>query len=142
MEPEYDLTGCRLKLAALGPCVPQPAQSPLIERGQDGRAVAPSRILGQSLARSKALGTSVAGIRFRGLQIAVRRRFDSFTSDANQVARHGGGSVFTQEFLDHPLGLLVLAFAEVVITDSALPIDEVVGRPVVVAKRVPDGVVA
>ena len=46
-----------------------------------------------------------------------------------------------QEHLENHLGSLVLTFAEVVVADPALGIDEVERRPVVVVEGLPHGVV-
>src|SRR5215813_5132459 len=142
MEPEHNLAGCCLKRPTLGPGVPQAAQSPLIERGSEGRAVGPSRVVRQSLAGSKALGLTIANIRLGRLHILARRRLGPSSGYPNRVTVQAGCSVFTQEFLDHALGLLIFAFAEVVITDSPSPIDEVVSRPVSVAECRPDRMIA
>jgi len=43
--------------------------------------------------------------------------------------------------LDHALGLLVTSFAEVLVADAAVGVDEVQRRPVVVVEGAPDCVV-
>ena len=48
---------------------------------------------------------------------------------------------FGEQLLDHALGLVVGAFAEVMVADAALGVDEVVRRPVLVVERAPDRVV-
>ena len=46
----------------------------------------------------------------------------------------------SEQPLDHPFGLLVTAFTEVLVTDDPVGVDEVERRPVVVGERAPDGV--
>ena len=56
----------------------------------------------------------------------------------------GGNIVPTelaQELLDDALALLVAAFSELVVTDPALGVHDVQGRPIPVAERPPDRVV-
>ncbi|MEI9983319.1 MAG: hypothetical protein WDN69_09040 [Aliidongia sp.] len=43
-----------------------------------------------------------------------------------------------QQLLDHRLRLLVFAFAEMVVADASLRIDEVMRRPELVLERAPD----
>ena len=51
-------------------------------------------------------------------------------------------AIFFEKLLNHPLGLVVFAFAEVVIANASLAVDEVVRRPVFVVESLPDFVVA
>jgi hypothetical protein len=52
-----------------------------------------------------------------------------------------GAAGLGQHFLQHQVGLLGLAFGEMV-SDPALCVNEAQGRPVVVVERLPEGVVA
>ena len=52
-----------------------------------------------------------------------------------------GLAVDAEQALDDPLGFLVAPFAEVVVADDPVSVDEVQGRPVVVVERRPDRVV-
>jgi hypothetical protein len=51
-------------------------------------------------------------------------------------------SVFSKKCLDNALGLLIFAFAEEVVTNSTLPVDEVICRPVFGVECFPDRMVA
>src|ERR1700730_7442070 len=98
--------------------------------------------MSQSLARNETLGELVAGVGLGRLHIPARGRLSSCSGYESRATVQVACSVFTQEFLDDALGLLIFAFAEVVITDSPSPIDEVVGRPVFVAECRPDRMTA
>jgi hypothetical protein len=45
------------------------------------------------------------------------------------------------QHLEHPLGLLVIAFTEAMVANLALGVDEVQSGPVVVVERLPDGII-
>jgi hypothetical protein len=51
------------------------------------------------------------------------------------------GSILVEKRLDNALGQIVFAFAEVVITNSSLSVDEVICGPVFVAEAGPDQMV-
>ena len=59
----------------------------------------------------------------------------------NQFMTCAGGSGVGQQVLDHHFGLLVFAFAEVVMPDMPLRVSEVQGRPVVIGEGAPYRVV-
>jgi hypothetical protein len=65
----------------------------------------------------------------------IGRRLQAEPVDGDELA------VDTEQPLDHPLRLLVRAFADVLVTDDAVHVGEVESRPVVVVERVPDRVV-
>src|SRR5262249_36469430 len=107
-----------------------------------GRSVGPERAVSRPHARSETLGVIVAGVGLGRLHILARRRLGPCGGYPNRAIVGAGCSVFTQEFLDDALGLFIFALAAVVMTDSPSAIDEVVGRPVVVAERRPDRMIA
>src|SRR6185369_10393168 len=94
------------------------------------------------LGRCEVLRARVANIGFGRPDIAARRQFRPFRRDSNRAIVEGRGSVLSEKRLDYPLGFGILALAEVVVTNSPLGVDEVVGRPVFVAEGPPDGMVA
>jgi hypothetical protein len=67
----------------------------------------------------------------------------AFALRRHEVGGHGGaGAGFFQQLLDQPLGLRVAAFAELLVADAALRVDEVQRRPRAIAEGAPDGVAA
>ena len=91
--------------------------------------------------RGEADGAPVADVAFRRSEAGpVGGGLDTFGRDAHE-ALFDVGTGLPQEHLEDHLGLLVVAFAEVVVPDATLGIDEVQGGPVVVVERLPDGVV-
>jgi len=60
------------------------------------------------------LGTLVSDICFRRADVvAARSCLDACSGDIDGASRERCRSVFLEKLLDHPLGLVVLAFAEV-----------------------------
>ena len=59
----------------------------------------------------------------------VGLRLESVRCDRDELVIDGLPRGLAQQVLDHPLAFVVVAFAEVVVSDSALRICEVDGRP-------------
>jgi hypothetical protein len=64
------------------------------------------------------------------------------SGDGDELFVDGLALGLAQQVLDHPLAFVVVALAEVVVTDPALRVCEVDGRPVPVGECAPDPVVA
>ena len=64
--------------------------------------------------------------------VPVGRRLDAEPLDGDELA------LDPEQPLDDALGLLVASFAEVLVADDAVLVDEVERRPVVVGERAPD----
>lgn len=85
---------------------------------------------------------TVADVGFGRLHILAGGCFDPVGGNSNQAPVHAVGAVFFQKFLYGALRLAIFAFPEVVITNSSIPIDEVLGRPVMVVERLPNPAIA
>ena len=84
----------------------------------------------------EALAAPVAEICLGRLEVVpVGCRLDAEPFDGDEFALHA------EQPLDDALGLLVASFAELLVADDALLVDEVQRRPVVVVERAPDRVV-
>jgi hypothetical protein len=85
---------------------------------------------------TEALAACVAQIRLGRAQVVpVGLRLDPAPLDGHELA------LDAEQPLDHALGLLVAAFAEVVVADDPLGVDEVERGPIAVGEGVPDLVV-
>jgi hypothetical protein len=86
---------------------------------------------------------SVAGVALgRPDLLPVGRYLEALRIDRHQILRDVGGTTFHEQLLDHHLGDLVLALAEVVEANLALRVCDVDRRPEVVGERSPHPVVA
>src|SRR6202011_2197492 len=96
----------------------------------------------KSSGRCQTLGAAIADIGFGRSDLVAWWCPDSVRGYVNRAAPQSGGSIVLQKLLDDTFGLAVISLAEVVITNSPFPIDEVVCRPVFVVERLPNPVVA
>jgi hypothetical protein len=64
------------------------------------------------------------------LLISTGRCLDSLAPYIHRACVQGGGSVFFEKALHHPLELPVFSLLKVVITNSSFPVDQVLRRPV------------
>ena len=93
--------------------------------------------------RREVLGTLVADIGLRRLQVAPdRRRLPRRGHRPRPVVADVAGAGLGQQLLDDPFRLLVVAFAELMMPDVPLRIDEVERRPIFVVERAPYRIVA
>src|SRR5215212_7342468 len=72
----------------------------------------------------------------------VGLRLQTLRGDGDELFVDGLASGLAQQVLDHPLAVVVVALAEVVVPDPALRVCEVDRRPVPVGECAPDPVVA
>ncbi len=100
-------------------------------------------ILRQGLGGSEIFGTLVSDVSFRRAHVTAGRScFDARGGNVDRASGERCRSVFFQKLLDHAFRLVVLAFAEVVVSNASLAVDEVVGRPILIVECLPDFVVA
>ena len=92
--------------------------------------------------RSEAGGTAISDVGLRGTQAGpVGRRFDTGGLEEHE-ALVDVDTGLAQEHLEDHLGFLVLAFAEVVVSDTPFGVAEIESRPVVIAEGAPDSILA
>src|ERR1700720_4795208 len=72
----------------------------------------------------------------------VRSGLDSNSGYASRVRSEASCSVFLQEFLDDALDVAIIAFPKVVVPNSPFRVDEILGGPILVIKRLPDPILA
>ena len=90
-----------------------------------------------SVRRREVLAAAVSEVRFgRAEVVPVGLCLDAGSLDGDELA------LDADQRLDHALGLLVAALAEVMVSDQAVAIDEIERRPVMVAESAPDRIVA
>src|ERR1700722_9104019 len=93
----------------------------------------------RSAGRREVFGALVADIGLRRLYgHEVRGGFDASGVDAHKPAGHLALARFGEQRADHLLGFLVVAFPEMVMADATFRVDEVMGRPVLIAEGAPD----
>src|SRR5689334_21337856 len=92
--------------------------------------------------RCEMLRAGVADVGFGRSHSVAWRRLWPISRDAYGTLIQTGSSIFFKQHLDHTLGLVIFAFAEVVIANSPLRINEVIRGPVFVAEGIPDRMVA
>src|SRR5205823_1480462 len=93
--------------------------------------------------RHEALRLVVTEIIFlRSEVVPVRRNFGAARIDLDGIVAYAGVAGLPQQLLNDGFRALVLAFAELVMTDLAVGIDDIHGGPIVVAECVPYPVVA
>src|SRR4051812_22992468 len=126
MEPESDAASRRVERYVLTRVRPLASECPLVEP-----QVPPTPVR-----RRDVLTASGAEIGLGRVQvIPVGRGLYAKPFDRDELA------IEAEQPLDQPLRLLVASFAEVLILDDALGVDEVQRRPVVVREGAPDFVV-
>jgi hypothetical protein len=72
----------------------------------------------------------------------VRRDFDAGGLDGDHAARYAGHARFAEQTLNGVFRPVVLALAELMLTNASPRVDEIERRPVVVVEGAPDCVVA
>src|SRR6516162_2097504 len=85
---------------------------------------------------------SVTEVRFGRSHVITESCLDSVSRYADELPIHVGGTIFTQQFLDDPLKLTIVALSEVVIANPAFSIYEELRRPVFVVERLPNEALA
>src|SRR5580700_7830895 len=89
--------------------------------------------------RGEILGLAISDICFGRSPIRpVRSGLDSNGGYASRIRSEASCPVFLQEFLDDPLDVAIIAFPKVVVPNSPFRVDEILGGPILVIKRLPD----
>src|SRR5438132_10593917 len=92
--------------------------------------------------RDKILRSLIADVCFgRSDIIHVGGGLGSRSGYRNKAGRLRGCTGLGKELLDHPLGAVIIAFAEMMMANTALGIDEVMRRPIFVVEGAPDRIV-
>src|SRR5580692_2833493 len=95
------------------------------------------------VARHKILVTFIPDIALRRPQYTkIGRRFQTTGVDGHQSRTDANASSFHQQLLNCPFGLLVAAFAKLMMPNESLRIDEIKCRPVVVSEGSPYRMIA
>src|SRR3984893_4389827 len=122
---------------------PIAAERPLIEPERSRGSVVAGLAHERAAGRCEALRLVAAEIIFlRSEILPVRRNLRAARIDLDGIVAHAGIAGLTQQLLNDGFRALVLAFAELVMTDLAVGIDDIQGGPIVVAECVPYPVVA
>ncbi|SMP00021.1 hypothetical protein SAMN06265221_1562 [Paracoccus laeviglucosivorans] len=118
---------------------PVAGQTPFVQAGI-GCSVGVGRI-GHHVAADEILGPQIADIGFgRPDRRQIRGSLGPRRTDVHDAVRDRAAR-FGQQLLDHPLGAVIIPFAEVVMPDLALGVDEVMRGPILVLEGAPDGIV-
>ena len=131
-----------LRAAAWRATVQVPASAQALRGRRARRGVCVGLVEARDLGLREAGALAIAGVRLRRLQgPPVGGHLEPHGVDIDEVLIDARAGVH-QQLLDHHLDGGVLALAEVVVTDPAVDVGDVHGRPEVVRERAPDGVVA
>src|SRR5215510_9622729 len=121
---------------------PLPRQRPIIQAQPRGERVDAWLVEGSASRRCEVLGALVAHVVFARPQVApIGCRFNAATIHYAWLAADLAGSGLCQQFVDDHFRLFVRALAEVMMPDTALRIEEIERRPILVAERAPYDVV-
>ena len=114
----------------------------MIERQARRGSIDATPIAVDTARRHEVLRPLVPDVIFRRLQVApIGSHFQPLGIDRHRPAADAGGPCFGQQLLNGLLGSLVLALAEVMLTNASPRIDEIEGRPILVIEGAPDRVV-
>ena len=87
----------------------------------------------------KVCGALIANIGFRRLQaVPIGGRFSTTGLDRNQLMTDAAETSLGQQLLNNPFRLGICAFAEVVMANMPLRIDDIESRPILVLERTPE----
>ena len=136
VEPVGDAPAGLVEHDVLRPDRPLAGEGPLVEAKPLGSCVAAAFVEGGSDRRREVLGAPVAEIGLGSPQVVpVGLRLHAEPFDGDELA------LDAEQSLEDALRLLVAAFAEVLVADHAVRVDEVERRPVVVVEGAPDRIV-
>src|SRR5262249_39177275 len=142
VEAVGDLVAAGLRCPRLFGHGPITGQGPMVEMQVIGGGVKLRLNRYGAAWRREVLGAVVAGVVLRRPQGGpIGRNLWADGVNGNQVSADLYRPGLSQQLLDDHFRLLVLAFAEVMMPDTALSVSEVQGWPVVIPERAPDGVV-
>src|SRR5262245_23413602 len=122
---------------------PIAAKGPMVEPQLRRDSIDPLLSQNRAAGRGKSLGTLVAEVVFRRFQVRpVGGSFNAAALDGDQVLwTKAAGAGLLQQFLNEFFGLLVLAFAEMMMARAPLRVDEIERRPILVLEAAPYGIV-
>src|ERR1700681_221095 len=110
---------------------PIAAERPLIEPERSRGSVVAGLAHERTAGRCEALRLVAAEIIFlRSEIVPVRRNFGAARVDLDGIVAHAGIAGLPQQLLNDGFRALVLAFAELVMTDLAVGIDDIHGGPI------------
>ena len=136
-----DTAAGRIQRGALVGDGPVAGQAPGIQF-VDAGLIGVAHVAHRAAGRDEILGARVAEISLRRLDlIHVRGGLGARRADVDEVGGFQLVAGLRQQQLNDALGFVVVAFAEMMVADTAFGIDEVMRRPVVVIERAPDLVV-
>ena len=138
VEPERDAPARRVEHGVLRTHRPLARKRPVVGAQALGELIGVAFADHGAARRREVLAAPGAQVRLRCAQVVpvgLRLNPDPFHREGDEVA------VDPQQLLDDALRRLVAPFAEVVVADEAVPVDEVERRPIVVVERRPHRVV-
>ena len=122
----------------LSPHRPLARKGPVVEPQPLGDSIDLMLVQHCATGRRKVLGALIADIVFRRLQVApIGFGFGTSGNHRGQSMTDVFVSGFFEQLPDDPLGLFVAAFAELMMPDAPLRIDDVERRPIVIVERPP-----
>src|SRR5207302_4759625 len=111
----------------------------MIESQPLGGSITVTLVQNYTTGRRKVLAARVPDIGFwRSQAVPIGSSFSTLGIDRNQFLIEAADSGLSQQVLQHHFRQFVGAFAEVMIAQMPLRIDEIEGRPIVVGERLPD----
>ena len=129
--------------APCSPYRPIARKSPAIEAQPLRQRVNAAPVECDTARRRECPGAVVSDISFRGSQICpIRGKLGGARIDQSWLPIKSAGSSLDQQLPDDRFPVLVLAFAELVIPNTPLRIDEIACRPVLVHEGSPNRVIA
>ena len=136
VEPVGDASAGLIEQDVLRPDRPFTGETPLVQRQSVGKAVSAARVEQCAVRRDEPLASAVTEIRLGRAQVVpIGLRLDAAPST-------GTSSRSTPSSRWMPRSrFFVASFAELLVADDPLRVDEVQRRPVVIGERAPDRVV-
>jgi hypothetical protein len=139
VEMKDDLSSCGLEysnLSAIGPLAHKP---PLVQSRMIRLGIEVFGIMFDTARRRKIFGAVIADVGLRRADIVhVSGGFNPLPVHIHGTGRHWLRIRLFQQFLYPTFGLVIRAFAEVLVAHLFFCVDKVVGWPIFVVERIPD----
>src|SRR5262245_23869822 len=117
-------------------------KGPLIEPQLRRSPIDPTLVQYCPTGRDKILGAVIADIVLRRSQaVPIGGSFNTTALDRNGFIPNAAASGLGQQLLNNLFRLLVFTFAELMMANLSLGINEIEGRPIVIVESPPDGIV-